>query len=292
MGSSNPGAVTTAVGGVARNVAENLARLGLRVALVSAVGWDAEARRVIAETAAAGVDMSGVLRSAAPTGRYVAILDARGDLLVAVNAMAILAELTPKALAGRRALIERARLIVADCNLPIETLAWLIKVAAASGVPLAIETVSSPKVARLKALLTAAQPLYALFSNEAEMAALVGRKLPNVRALAGGAQMLHERGVATVAVALGRRGVFVSQHNDGEIVSRLVPAAKAKIVEVTGAGDAAVAGTLYGLLAGRDVASAVRYGQAAAALALASERSVSPKLSPRALEAQLRKMKR
>jgi sugar/nucleoside kinase (ribokinase family) len=112
MGSSNPGAVTTAVGGVARNVAENLARLGLRVALISAVGWDAEARRVIAETAAAGVDMSGVLRSAAPTGRYVATLDAQGDLLVAVNAMAILAELTPKGLAGRRALIERARLIV------------------------------------------------------------------------------------------------------------------------------------------------------------------------------------
>jgi pseudouridine kinase len=292
MGSSNPGAVTTTVGGVARNVAENLARLGLKVALISAVGWDAEARRVIAETAAAGVDMSAVLRSAAPTGRYVATLDARGDLLVAVNAMGILEALTPKALARQRALIEGARLIVADCNLPIATLGWLIKTAAKRRIPMAIETVSSPKVARLRVLLTPAQPLYALFGNAAEIAALIGQKLAGGQALADGAERLHKRGVATVAIGLGRRGVFVSQRDGGKTLSRLVPAVKAKVVEVTGAGDAAVAATLYGLLAGKDAVSAARYGQVAAALTLASEKSVSPKLSSPALEAPLRRMKR
>jgi pseudouridine kinase len=290
MGSSNPGAVTTTVGGVARNVAENLARLGLRVALISAVGWDAEARRIIAETAAAGVDMSAVLRNGQPTGRYVATLDARGDLLVAVNAMGILETLTPTALARQRALIEGARLIVADCNLPIATLGWLIKTAAKRRIPVAIETVSSPKVARLRVLLTPAQPLYALFGNAAEMAALIGHKLGSGRALADGAAMLHQRGVGTVAIGLGRRGVFVSQQGGGKMLSRLVPAVKAKVVEVTGAGDAAVAATLHGLLAGKDAVSAARYGQAAAALTLASEQSVSPKLSPQALEQQLRRV--
>jgi sugar/nucleoside kinase (ribokinase family) len=292
MGSSNPGAVTTTVGGVARNVAENLARLGLKTALISAVGWDAEARRVIAETTAAGVDMSAVLRDGQPTGRYVATLDARGDLLVAVNAMGILEALTPKAMTQQRALIEGARLIIADCNLPIPTLGWLIKTAAKRRVPMAIETVSSPKVPRLRALLTPAQPLYALFGNETEMAALIGRKLASARALADGAAMLHKRGVSTVAIGLGRRGVFVSQRDGGKSLSRLVPAVKAKVVEVTGAGDAAVAATLYGLLAGRDAVSAARYGQAAAALTLASELSVSPRLNPQALEVQLRTIRR
>jgi pseudouridine kinase len=292
MGSSNPGAVTTTVGGVARNVAENLARLGLETALISAVGWDAEARRLIAETAAAGVDMSAVLRDGQPTGRYVVTLDARGDLLVAVNAMGILEALTPRALARQRALIESARLIVADCNLPIATLGWLIKTAAKRRVPLAIETVSSPKVPRLKALLTPAQPLYALFGNQTEMAALIGRKLPSARALADGAAVLHKRGVGTVAIGLGRRGMFVSQRDGGKNTVQLVPAVKAKVVEVTGAGDAAVAATLYGLLAGKDAVSAARYGQVAAALTLASEQSVSPMLNPQALVAPLRQKRR
>jgi pseudouridine kinase len=269
---------------VARNVAENLARLGLKTALISAVGWDAEARRVIAETAAAGVDMTAVLRNGQPTGRYVATLDARGDLLVAVNAMDILEALTPKAMTQQRALIEGARLILADCNLPIATLAWLIKTSAKRRVPMAIETVSSPKVPRLRELLTPGQPLYALFGNAAEMAALTGRKLASARGLADGAERLHGRGVGIVAIGLGRRGVFVSQRDGGKTLSRLVPAVKAKVVEVTGAGDAAVAATLYGLLAGQDAVSAARYGQAAAALTLASELSVSPKLGPQALE--------
>jgi pseudouridine kinase len=233
--------------------------------------------------------MSAVLRDGQPTGRYVATLDAHGDLLVAVNAMGILETLTPKALARQRALIEGARLILADCNLPIPTLAWLIKTAAKWRVPLAIETVSSPKVPRLRALLTPAQPLYALFGNAAEMAALIGRKLESARALAEGAARLHKRGVSIVAIGLGRRGVFVSQQDGGKTLSRLVPAMKAKVVEVTGAGDAAVAATLYGLLAGKDAVSAARYGQGAAALTLASEQSVSPTLNPQALEVPSRR---
>jgi pseudouridine kinase len=64
---------------------------------------------------------------------------------------------------------------------------------------------------------------------------------------------------------------------------RIVPALPAEVVDVTGAGDAAVAGTLYGLLRGHDLATAARYGQAAAALTLACEQSVSPALNERVI---------
>jgi len=85
--------------------------------------------------------------------------------------------------------------------------------------------------------------------------------------------------VRYVGIGLGRGGMFVS---DG-VKRRVVPALPARVVDVTGAGDAAVAGTLYGLLRGHDLATAARYGQAAAALTLACDQSVNPKLSAAAI---------
>ncbi len=84
---SNPGRVTVTAGGVGRNVAENLARLGTRTVLLSAVGDDEHAALALAATAEAGVDLTHVRRTDDATGRYVALLDAGGELVGAVSDM-------------------------------------------------------------------------------------------------------------------------------------------------------------------------------------------------------------
>jgi len=274
MGSSNPGVTVLSPGGVARNIAHDLALLGIGAALVSVVGRDGLGERLLAATAAAGVDTRGVLQAPGSTGSYSAVLDAGGQLVIGVAAMGILEQLTPRRLAAQRARLAAADLIVADSNLPIDTLDWLIDFAAARGRRLAIETVSVPKGGKLRRLFTARRPLFALFCNRAEAAALTGRA-----ELRAAARRLHERGVRHVGIGLGRRGMFVS---DGA-QRRVVPALPARVVDVTGAGDAAAAGTLYGLLHGHDLAAAARYGQAAAALTLACDQSVNPKLSAAAI---------
>ena len=76
---SNPGRVTVTAGGVGRNIAENLARLGTPTYLVSAVGSDAHGELVVSTTAGAGVDIDHVRRVIAPTGTYVALLDAEAS---------------------------------------------------------------------------------------------------------------------------------------------------------------------------------------------------------------------
>jgi len=274
MGSSNPGATMLAPGGVARNIAHNLALLDVDAALISVVGRDAFGEALLAATAAAGVDTEGMLRTAGSTGSYSAMLDARGQLVLGVAAMGILERLTPRRLAAERARLAGADLIVADSNLRIDTLGWLIDFAAERGSRLALETVSVPKGGRLKRLLGARRPLFALFCNRAEATALTGRS-----DLRTAARLLHAQGVRHVGIGLGRRGMFVS---DGE--SRcIVPALPARVVDVTGAGDAAVAGTLYGLLRGKDLRTAAHYGQAAAALTLACDQSVNPALNERAI---------
>ncbi len=76
---SNPGiSATLSPGGVGRNIAHNLARLGIATRLISIVGRDAEGDRLLDETARAGVDVSRVKRGKAPTGLYSAVLDRTG----------------------------------------------------------------------------------------------------------------------------------------------------------------------------------------------------------------------
>jgi pseudouridine kinase len=281
MATSNPGGIALMPGGVARNVAETLARLGLPTALIVAVGQDSLGDRLVAETRAAGVDVNSVLRGRFGTGCYAAVLTRRGELMIGVSAMDATQRLTPTVLKRLRAKLRRARLIMADCNLPMATLAWLVQFAADAGVPLALETVSVPKVKRLRAILQKRRPVFALFSNRAEIAAITGANTEGQRGLASAARWLHDRGVQHAAIGLGAQGMFVSSANARG--GTVVPSRRRKVVDVTGAGDAAVAGTLFGLLRGFDLTRAARCGQAAAALTVASERSVGPRLSSRAL---------
>jgi pseudouridine kinase len=278
MASSNPGATVLAPGGVARNIAHNLALLGVDAALIGVVGRDGFGGQLLDATRAAGVDTSGVVLAADATGSYCAVLATNGELILGVAAMGILERLTPRRLAAERARLADADLVVADSNLPIDTLDWLMDFAAERGLKLAIETVSVPKGGRLKRLLAAGRPLFALFCNRAEAVALTGRS-----ELRAAAHRLHERGVRHVGIGLGRRGMFVS---DGRR-RRIVPALPAQVVDVTGAGDAAAAGTLYGLLRGHDLATAAAYGQAAAALTLTCDQAVSQRLTARAIRARV-----
>jgi pseudouridine kinase len=278
MASSNPGTTVLTPGGVARNIAENLARLGVATSLISAVGRDRLGEQLIRDTASGGVDVRGVSHIAGPTGLYAATLDTAGELIVGVAAMAIVEQLTPRRLERHRRRIASADMVVADSNLPAATLDWLIGLAAGQGVPLAIETVSVPKGGLLRRVLRRRRPMFALFCNRDEALALTALAAtgPAVRAL-------HGMGVRHVCIGLGRDGMRVSSAEGGRMTAATVPALPAKAVDVTGAGDAAVAGTLFGLLCGEALPLAARYGQAAAALTVACERSVNPRLTVRAI---------
>ena len=142
---SNPGRVTEAAGGVARNIAHNLGLLGARVSLISRIGEDARGRFLSQATAGAGVDVSSLILGKEPTGAYLAVRDGKGELLSAVNDMATIEGLVPADLEARAAIIASASWLVADCNLPVACLAWLVEKARGHGLKLVIEPVSVTK---------------------------------------------------------------------------------------------------------------------------------------------------
>ncbi|MBT9456225.1 MAG: winged helix-turn-helix transcriptional regulator [Burkholderiaceae bacterium] len=278
MGTSNPVAQQETPGGVARNVAENLARLGLPVSLLTAVGDDAAGRALLEHAAGLGIGTGGSLRVADQvTGSYTAVLDANGSMVLAMAAMALCEALTPDYLASCRPQRAQASLMVADLNLPAASLQVLLDEARASAIPLVLVAVSAPKMARLPHDLSG---LSLLVLNRDELEALAGEPLPNLRALTQACMALRARGVQDLVVTLGAEGVA---HTAGGKVQRLA-APKVKVVDVTGAGDAFSAGLCWSLSQQpQDLALACRRGLALAALTLRSPASVCPDLNPNTL---------
>ncbi|OLV15758.1 carbohydrate kinase family protein [Deinococcus marmoris] len=272
-GTSNPGRAAQAPGGVARNVAENLARLGVGVALLSAVGTDALGDGLLRQAAEAGVDVSPTLRlPEGVTGTYTAVLDSGGELLIAVAAMEIMDALIPSVLIERESMLRGAAYIVADGNLSPETLEHLLS----QENRVIFEPVSVPKAVRLLPALEAGHAPWAVTPNLAELSALVGTEVSDeAAAIREAALTLHGRGVEVVWVRRGVRGSLLSTAGRADEL----PALSADVQDVTGAGDAMLAAFLVALLAGETLPDAAREAHAAAALTVESAQTVVPDLT-------------
>jgi pseudouridine kinase len=245
-GTSNPGTTRLEPGGVGRNIAEVLARLGVRTALMSAVGADPLGALVLAEARRAGIDVSGVeVVAGATTGTYHAVLDPHGDLAVAVSSMEVLSSVTPATVHAAEPAIREAAWLVLDANLAEPTLRAALALAARHRVRVALDPVSVAKAAVVARVLDAATPVALLTPNLDELAALTGVRPDPVdgTAVAHACAPLHARGVATAWVRLGAHGSLLAAP-DGT-VSRVPTAPLAGVADVTGAGDSALAGYVW-----------------------------------------------
>ena len=240
---SNPASVSTSSGGVARNVAENLAGLishDVQVELVSAVGDDDAGATLLAHLRERGVGVRHVrVRAGEATAQYVAVLEPGGELTIGIAAMDVLDRVDAEALDA--AWPSGGRLFC-DTNLSAPVLAHAIRRARTEGTELAVDAVSTLKVVRLPADLTG---IALLSCNRDEARAWLAE---HQRPINGSDQDLavrvHAAGAVAVLLTRGADGVVVA---DRYGVHEL-PAVRADVLDVTGAGDALVAGTLAALI--------------------------------------------
>lgn len=278
-GTSNPATVLGSAGGVARNVAELLARLGTPVSLVSVVGDDEGGRSLLADLAALGVDTAGIVAIAgAATAEYAAVTDPSGDLVIGVAAMGVLDRLDAALVDANADRFRAADWVFADCNAAADGLSALIELRRNASICLAVDAVSTPKVTRLPADLGG---IDVLFLNADEARALVGTAEATTAGPAALAAAVLARGAGAVVLTLGASGALVAS-SAGTLA---VPAAPATIAEVTGAGDSLIAATLWRLSEGDTLDAAVRFGSALAALTLEATGSVRRDLTGASLAA-------
>lgn len=276
-GTSNPVRSERSFGGVARNVAENIARLGVSVSLVSILGKDENGQALLDDLKRLGIGIRLLAASDThATAEYVAVLQPDGELAFGLADMAIFDELAP-ALLKTINLESQNDWLFADCNLPSETMHALIDIARQRSLTLAVDAVSTPKAARLPRDLTG---IGVLFLNLDEARSYLGEieATPDEAAT-----RLRTCGAERVVLTLGENGLVAADRSGVHQIG----AVGAKIVDATGAGDALIAATLMSLLKGHALTEAARLGTVAAALTVESTASVRPDLSFALLEATL-----
>ncbi len=270
-GDSTPGSVRWSPGGVARNVAENLARLGDAVGLISAVGDDAPGHALLAATRQAGVNVSGCqLLIGAATASYVSVHEPDGTLALAVNDMQVLERLTPASLEPQAQAVRDAMLLVLDCNLSDAALGWVF--AQRGSAPVFADAVSATKCLRLRPWLA---QIHTLKLNRLEAQALSGLPVNSPAEIEAAARALHGQGMAQVVVSLGAQGLYFSGATQrGWQAALAVP-----VLNTTGAGDALLAGLVHSHLQHAALPEAARFAAGCAALTLTTPSANHPDLS-------------
>jgi pseudouridine kinase len=205
----------------------------------------------------------------APTAAYLAVLDDAGEMAVAVNDMAVLAELDSVVIADCSGMLRDAAAVVADCNLSSEALAAV----AGLGGDLFVDTVSVAKAARILPHLDC---VHTLKPNRLETELLTGAEITDERTLRDAARRLLDAGVMNVVISLGGDGALAA-HGADVAIHR---APRLPVVSVTGAGDALMAGLVHAHVQGWAIDTATRFGLAAAALTAASPHTIADELDP------------
>ncbi len=282
LGQSNPSHIRWGWGGVARNMAENLARLGAGVQFISAVGDDTSGRNLLSQLHSVGVETDATLMlPGQKTSAYVGIHQEDERLWVAFDDMNLIQRIGPAHLEAHRDLFADADLICIDANPSQPALQKLFQLAREYEVPVCADPTTSMLAPRLHPFLP---EITVLTPSLKEAEALLDQALPDTNAIMQGVRTLAQRrGVGLAIITLGAAGLSYATIDE----SGRLPPFEVEMVDPVGAGDALTAAVAYGLLEGLPPAEAVRLGLAAAAQTLSCQETVCPRLSLEVLYNQL-----
>lgn len=276
---SNPGFIETCLGGVSRNISENLVRLGVDTTLISAVGDDAFGRQIREECQQMSIDLQhSVFVPNSSSSTYMAIMDESGEMALALSDMRILDELKVEHLQARRDVLEQAQVIVADAGLSTQVMAWLVD--HFPGKKMILDPVSIGKCRRMKSLTG---KFYCIKMNRMEAGFLTGLSMDSRGDLEKAADRLMAMGLEKAYITLGDEGVYYCQKGE----KGYMPAPKVKVINATGAGDAFTAAAVYGELEEWSMEKTAAFAVGAAAVALTSRHTVSEKMNLEEIEKQM-----
>ena len=275
LGVSNPALIRTSFGGVARNVAENLARLGQYVYLITVVGEDQSGGSLLNQLASTGVDTRAVIQTSEhPTGSYIGIVDEKGVMQFALDDMRAMNALSPDHVRQNIDLFESAGLLFIDANLSKQTLRTVVSLARKAGLKVCADPTSANLAERLRPYLG---KFHLLTPNSNEAAVLCERSLngTNPQQALEAAKYLVGKGVDLALITMAEFGVCYATSE----TSGYIPAVRTEILDPTGAGDALTATVLFAMMNEIPLDDAIRLGVTAASFTLRHRGTVLPDLS-------------
>lgn len=272
---SNPATIRSTRGGTARNVAENLARLGASVTLLSAVGNDLTGQRLLEQTEKAGVNVAHVQTVAEQnTGAYIALLEKDGTLSVALDDVRVMAAITPAYLNKMQFLFAEADIVMVDGSLTPAALKTVVRLADEHQLPLCADPSSSRLAYKLRPYLA---HLHLIVPNELEALELHQGELDRAdpESSIKLARHLVRAGVRHAVITRSDFGLTYATSDE----TGTIPARYSEMVDSTGTGDAITAAIIFGLINDLPTVESMRLGAAAAGLTLQTHDTVVPELS-------------
>jgi len=248
-----------AFGGKGANQAVAAGRSGANIAFIACTGDDDTGERVRKQLASDNIDIAPVsVVAGESTGVALIFVNAEGENVIGIHAGAN-AALTTERVEAQRGIIAGAEALLMQLESPVESVLAAAKIAHENHT----SVVLNPAPARvlsdeLLALVDIITP------NETEAEKLTGIRVENDDDAARAAFALHEKGIGTVIITLGSRGVWASVNGEG----RRVPGFKVKAIDTIAAGDTFNGALVTALLEGKVMDDAIRFAHAAAAIAV------------------------
>ncbi len=271
---SNPGRISVSVGGVARNICENAARLGLPARMIAMVGGDDYGRRILRRCRESGIRTDSVFVLPQETSSsYLSIHRPNGEMSVAVSDMHILQKLTPEMVDKQGDYLRKAAAVVVDGCLPEETLAHIIETYGGE-TPIFADTVSTAYARRFLGCL---KGIHTLKPNRLEAEVLSGISIRSEADYFRAGDAIVRKGVERVVISAGARGCFYTDCLGQACWARTRPARH--IRSATGAGDSFMAGLIYSFYHGLCLPETLDFSMGAALAALQAPGAINSKLS-------------
>ncbi|MBR0468553.1 MAG: carbohydrate kinase family protein [Mogibacterium sp.] len=271
-GDSNPGVIKMSYGGVARNIAHNLAALGVKVRFVTAAGDDTLGKEMMKKCENIGMDTSlSVVVPDASSSVYLFINDEKGEMDLALSHVDIVKNITPEYITSISDVINSSEVVIADCNLSQET---LIKLKEICKVPLYMDTVSVSHADKIKGHL---EGIDTLKPNLLEAEFLSDMKIENTFDCLEAARALIDQGVRRIFISMGPYGMIAADKDHAIIADRYPVTVKC----TTGAGDSAMAAIVWSTLneEGDGLTAPAMAANAAAAATISVDPTIHPEMS-------------
>lgn len=277
---SNPGQVRSSLGGVGRNIAHNMALMGLDVKILTAMGEDVYGERISKSCIELDIDASHALRLPdCATSTYLYIADKNGEMVLAISDMEICDRITPAYLSANQQILQNAQVIVADTNIPQESLVYL---AENCSVPIFCDPVSTIKAEKLRPILS---KIHTLKPNRMEAELLSGVAIHSPADAEKAAKVLLEKGVQRVFMSMGADGMYAATAE----TQLWLPNIPGEMVNTTGCGDSAMAALVWAWMKGLSLEETVRAGLAAGSITMESSETINPAMSATALQLRMSK---
>lgn len=269
---SIPGCIKISLGGVCRNIAENMARVGVNIEFISTIGDDLNGRNIIDNSKRFGYNMDNSLfltNECTPT--YMAILNQNGDMESAIVDMESINKMDISFIDSKASIFENAEYTIVDSDNP-ELLEYILKKFHGK-TKFILDPVSANKVKKVSHLI---KYFHTIKPNRLETEALCGFKIESNEDLQKAAKSFLNEGVENVFISLDADGIYyLNESEEG----RIACGNDVEVKNVTGAGDSFVAGLGYGYMKRLSTVETLKYATAMSIITITHEETINPKMS-------------